>query len=178
MFGAVKLTKNADISKYIYSRYGIGFDEKGAFSHPSGEFGNNAIIFGKHMSSSVHVDNKKKRYSDFWWKPSTRITLTAEKLYSINFTASKTRFCLNLHYNDANSYSFVYGTGIYKFKGKRHAPVANPLCPGNISESFSKDNMKKTGLIGSVYDFSVDYNAIAVNGILNIHKYLMKKNAL
>ena len=38
--------------------------------------------------------------------------------------------------------------------------------------------MKKTGLIGSVYDFSVDYNAIAVNGILNIHKYLMKKNAL
>ena len=43
---------------------------------------------------------------------------------------------------------------------------------------LSKDNMKKTGLIGSVYDFSVDYNAIAVNGILNIHKYLMKKNAL
>ena len=66
MFGAVKLTKNADISKYKYSRYGICFDEKGAFSHPSGEFGNNAIIFGKHMSSSVHVDNKKKRYSDFW----------------------------------------------------------------------------------------------------------------
>ena len=99
-------------------------------------------------------------------------------MYSINFTASKTRFCLSLNYNGANSYSFVYGTGIYKFKGKRHAPVANPLCPGNISESFSKDNMKKTGLIGSVYDFSVDYNAIAVNGILNIHKYLMKKNAL
>ena len=38
------------------------------------------------------------------------------------------------------------------------------------------DNMKKTGLKGYVYDFSVDYDAIAVSGILDIHKYLMKKN--
>ena len=60
MFGAVNLTKNADISKYRYSRYGIEFDGKGAFSHTSGGFGNNAIIFGIDMSSSVHVDNKKK----------------------------------------------------------------------------------------------------------------------
>ena len=46
---------------------------------------------------------------------------------------------------------------------------------GNISEDLSKDNMKKTGLIGSVYAFSVDYDAIAVNDILDTHKYLMKK---
>ena len=38
--------------------------------------------------------------------------------------------------------------------------------------------MKKTGLIGYVYDFSVDYDAIAVNDILDIHKYLMKKNGI
>ena len=59
MFGAVKLTKNADVRKYKYSEYGIGFDGKGAFSHASGRFGNNVLIFGVDTSSSVHVDNKK-----------------------------------------------------------------------------------------------------------------------
>ena len=47
---------------------------------------------------------------------------------------------------------------------------------GNISRDFSVENMKKTGLKGYVYDFSVDYNAIAVSDILDIHKYLMKKH--
>ena len=36
--------------------------------------------------------------------------------------------------------------------------------------------MKKTGLNGYNYDFSVDYNAIAVDDILDIHRHLMKKN--
>ena len=40
---------------------------------------------------------------------------------------------------------------------------------------FSVDNMKKIGLNGYLYDFSVDYNAIAVDDILGIYKYLMKK---
>ena len=44
----------------------------------------------------------------------------------------------------------------------------------NISKDFSVDNMKKTGLNGYVYDFSVDYDAIAVDDILDIHKYLME----
>ena len=43
--------------------------------------------------------------------------------------------------------------------------VATPLCLGNISEDFSVHNMKKTGLNGYVYDFSVDYDAIAVDDI-------------
>ena len=47
---------------------------------------------------------------------------------------------------------------------------------GNISKDFSADSMKKTGLNGYVYDFSVDYNAIAVDDILDKHKYLMKKH--
>ena len=55
--------------------------------------------------------------------------------------------------------------------------VATPLCLGNISKDFSVDNMKKkTGLNEYVYDFSVDYDAIAVNSILDIHKYSMEKN--
>ena len=36
--------------------------------------------------------------------------------------------------------------------------------------------MKRTGLNGYVYDFSVDYDAADVDGIKDIHKYLMKKN--
>ena len=54
--------------------------------------------------------------------------------------------------------------------------MANPPCLGNISKDFSVDNMKNTQLNGYVYDFSVDYDAIAVDDILRIHKYLMEKN--
>ena len=39
LFGAVTLTKNADIEKYEYSGYGIGFDRRSSFSFPSGGFG-------------------------------------------------------------------------------------------------------------------------------------------
>ena len=103
-------------------------------------------------------------------------TLTAEKMYSINFTVSKKKFFLSWHYNGASSYLFVNGTEIYKFKAKDSEIVATPLCLGNISKDWSVDNMKKTGFNGYVYDFSVDYDATDVDDILDIHKYLMKKN--
>ena len=70
----------------------------------------------------------------------------------------------------------VNGTEIIKFKAKDSEITPYPLCLGNISKDWSVDNMKKTGLKGYVYDFSVDYNAIAVADILDIHKYLRKKN--
>ena len=60
LFGAVTLTKNADIDKYKYSGYGIGFDRKGSFSFTGGGYGQNVIIFGADMNSSRHVDNKGK----------------------------------------------------------------------------------------------------------------------
>ena len=59
LFGAVTLTKNADIDKYGYSGYGIGFDRRGSSSFPGGGFGQNVIIFGADMSSSAHIDNKE-----------------------------------------------------------------------------------------------------------------------
>ena len=105
-------------------------------------------------------------------------TLSAEKLYSINFTKKNTKFCLSLHYNGANSYLFVNGTEIIKFKAKDSEIVAGPLCLGNISKDWSSDNMKKARLTGYVSDFSADYNAIAVSDILDIHKYLMEKNGI
>ena len=57
LFGAVTLTKNADIDKYGYSGYGVGFD---SFSFPGGGFGQHIIIFGVDMSSSIHIDDKNK----------------------------------------------------------------------------------------------------------------------
>ena len=59
-FGAVTFTKNADIDKYGYSGYGIGFDRRSSFSFPGGRFGQNVLISGVDMSSSAHIDNKKK----------------------------------------------------------------------------------------------------------------------
>ena len=80
-----------------------------------------------------------------------------------------------MHYNGANSYLFVNGTKIIKFKAKDSEIVATPLCPGKISKVWSVDNRKKTGFNGYIFYFSVDYAAIAVNDILDIHSYLMKK---
>ena len=97
-------------------------------------------------------------------------------MYSINFTVIKNKFCSSLHYNGANSYLFVNGKEIIKFKAKDSEIVVSPLCLGNISKDWSTDNMEKTGFNGYVYDFSVDYNAIAIDNIKDIHKYLIKNN--
>ena len=91
------------------------------------------------MSSSVHAENKKKDILILGEGPTKGLddtTLTAEKMYSINFPATKTRFCLSLHYNGANSYLFVNGKEIHKFKAKDSEIVANPLCSGKILEDF------------------------------------------
>ena len=88
------------------------------------------------------------------------------------------KFCLRLHYNGANSYLFVNSTEIHKFKAKDSETVATPLCLGNISKDWTVDNIKKTGLNGYVYDFSVDYDTIAVDDKLDTHNYLMKKNSI
>ena len=89
---------------------------------------------------------------------------------------TKKIFCLRLHYKGENSYLFVNGAEINKFKAKDSEIVATPLCLGNISKAWSVDNMKKPGLNGYVYDFSVDYDAITIDDILDIHKYLLKKS--
>ena len=72
LFGAVTLTKNADIDKYEHSGYGIGSDGRSSFSFPGGGFGQNVLIFGADMSSSAHIDNKKRHISS-WKKTNSRI---------------------------------------------------------------------------------------------------------
>ena len=116
LFGAVRLAKNADIEKYHYSGYGIGFD-RSSFSFQGGGFGQNVIIFGGDMSSSIHTDNKKKDILILSWGITQGLrehSLTAENMYLINFTVTKNKFFLSLHYNGANSYLFVNGLMVLK----------------------------------------------------------------
>ena len=146
LLGAVSLTKNAGIDKYKYSGYGIGFDRHGEFSFGTTGFGRNCIIFGADLSSSSHANNQKNNIlvlgKDFV-RGIHDTTIYAEKQYSINFTENNKKFCVSLHYNGDNSYLFVNGTEIYKFKAKDSEIVTTSLCLGNISKDFSVDNMKK-----------------------------------
>ena len=130
------------------------------------------------MSSTVHIDNKGKDILVLGKGPTQGLesTLTAEKMHSINFTLTKKKVCLSLHYNGANSYFFVNGTEIYKYKAKDSKIMMSPIFLGNISKDWTVDNMKKTGFTGYVYDFSVVYTRVVVDNIKCIHKYLMEKN--
>ena len=142
--GSVKLTKDADIDNFGCSGYGIGSDRRSSFSFGS-DIGKNVIIFGVDMSSSTKIDNRKKDILILRKGPTQGLesTLSAEKTYSINFTKKNTKFCLSLHYNGANSYLFVNGTEIIKFKAKDSEILAYSLCLGNISKDWTNDNMKK-----------------------------------
>ena len=87
------------------------------------------------MSSSAHVDNNKKDILILGKCPTQGFddtTLTAVKRYSISLTKQTTKFSLTLDYNRINSYVFVNGVEIYKFKAKDLEINAPPLCLGNV----------------------------------------------
>ena len=93
LFGAVTLTKHVNIYRYVYSGYGIGFDRKGEFSFSGGEYGQNVLIFGVDVRSFIHIDHKKKTLVlGFGPTQGLEHTLTAEKMYSINFTEKNNKF--------------------------------------------------------------------------------------
>ena len=86
---------------------------KETFSFPNGGFGKNVIIFKVDMSSSVYFDNEKKDILFLGKGPTQGLDQS-----SVNFFVTRNKFCLSLHYNGANSYLFVNGTRIIKFKAK------------------------------------------------------------
>ena len=174
LFGSVKLT---DLDRYMYMSCNTGFDSRSEFSFEDGSIGKCVITFGAGMSSSVHVDNKKKDIFVLDEGPTQGLDdtkLTAEPKYPFNFTQSGKRFVLNVYYNGSNSFLFVNATKIYQFKAKISEIKDYALCLGNLSKDFTINNMKKTGLKRVVIFFSVYYNPIDSNDILDIHKYLIK----
>ena len=113
LFGAVKITKNDDISKNKYEGYGICFDEGGTFTRGNITNGKNVIIFGADMSFSIHANNRANNIyvlGDFLVQGINGTSIYAEKIYNKNFPEPRKKFALNLHYNSSNSYLFVNGT--------------------------------------------------------------------
>ena len=128
------MTKNPDIDKYKYSGYGIGFERREEFSLDNG-IDRNVIISGLNLSSSPDTDNKKKDLLILDKGPTQGLehTMTAQKMNQFILAKITKKFRLNLHYNGTNSYLFVNGSEIIKFKAKASQIVATPLCLGNVS---------------------------------------------
>ena len=153
---AVKLTKNIDTDKYKYFGYVIVFDACGRFSLSNGSrFGKNVITFSDDLNSSLHIDNKLKDILILGKGLTDGLDdtlLTAEK-------------------------EFVNSAEMKKFKPKDSKINAAPLYIVYVSKGyiFHIIKLKNTGLYRYVYDFSVDYDSIGVDDILNTNKYLMKK---
>ena len=105
------------------------------------------------MSLSTRIDNGKKDILILGKGPTQGLehTLSAEKMYSINFTKENIKFCLNLRYNGPNSYLIVNGKEIHKITAKDSEINPYELCSENISKDWSVDDKKKIGL----YDFSL-----------------------
>ena len=112
LFGSVKLTKIADLDKYKYTGYGIGFDSCSEFLFTDGSYRKNVIIFGADLSAHLSVliisEGPIQGLDD--------TTLTAEAKFSIDFTQSGKRFVLSLHYNESKSFLFGNATKVYQFK--------------------------------------------------------------
>ena len=187
LFGAMQITKNADISKYNYKGYGICFDGRKEFAHirKRGNFNEttmarNVLIFGVDMSFSKHANNKRNNIYVMGKDYVPRIndtTLYAEKIYYRNFTDLGHKFVLSLHYNGNNSYLYVNGNQELKFKAKTDQLVKEKLCLGDLSDQWITSESEKTGTYGKIYDFVVDYEQIAgTTKILDMHRYLINKH--
>ena len=187
LFGAMKITKNADYSKNNCTGYGLCFDEGGEFGHTvkQGNFNGttnarNVIIFGVDMSSSIHATNRANNIyvmGKEFIQGINDTTIYAEKLFHNNFTELGEKFVLSLHYNGDNSYLFANGRQELKFKVKDDQMINEKLCLGNLSSEWTKSESEKTGLYGNIYDFVVDYRAInGVKPIYDMHRYLMIKH--
>ena len=175
-FGATKVTKPGDTKdpdKYIYSGYGLGFDSAGEFIHPQSGTARNIIILGADSSNSVHAANKTRNILILGRGLTQKVNNTAiyaKKMYLPNFSGGNKTFCLSLHYNGDDSYLFVHGKEVTKFKAKDSVIKANPLSLGSISTSLE--------MYENFNDFSFDYSAISNDKIHDNHAYLMRKNGI
>ena len=102
----------------MYNNYGIAFDGKGKCSFGN-DYVRDVVIFGVDNSPSSHADNCKNNVLVLGEGDTFGINGSfgaPEKKFSINFSKAKTKFCLNVNYNEDNCYLFVNGTEIFKFK--------------------------------------------------------------
>ena len=183
LFGAMQITKNAtNYDKNNYKGYGICFDERSEFGHTITEGGRahttdarNVLIFGADMSFSIHATNRANHIylvGTGLTQVINDTTIYAEKNFYRNFTDFGKKFVLSLHYNGDNSYLFVNGRQVLKFKAKTDQLVKEKLCIGNLSDQWTTSESEKTGTYGKIYVFVVDYEKISgVKTIYDMHRY-------
>ena len=139
MFGVISIVKNNDKKKHVYSGYRITFDSPGWWSF-NNDTARNVIIFGVGNSSSSHSNNCKNKILMLGEGPTFGMNGKfglLEKKFSINFTKANTKLCLSLHYNANNSYLFVNGKEIFKFKAdNKNVNFPTQFCLGRISDEF------------------------------------------
>ena len=181
LIGAMKITKNAtNNSKNKYEGYGICFNSGGKFSKGNISDGKKVIIFGADMSFSTHATSKANSIyvlGDWLEQGINDTTIYAEKVFSFNFTEVEKKFVLSLLYNGDNSYLFVNGKQELKFKAKNDQIINEKFCLGNLSTDWTNDEARHTRLLGKVFDFVVNYEAIdCVRPIYDMHRYLMTKH--
>ena len=182
LFGAMQITKNADISKYNYKGYGICFNGRKEFAHvrKRGNFNDTTMARNVNVSFNKHANNKRNNIYVMGKDYVQRIndtTLYAEKIYYRNFTDLGRKFVLSWHYNGNNSYLYVNGNQDLKSKAKTDQLVNEKLCLGNLSDQWTTSEPEKTGLHGKIYDFVVDYEQIAgTTKIIDMHRYLINKH--
>ena len=117
LFGAVKLSENANPEKHEYCSYGIEFDLRSLLSLSKGKFGTNVVVFDVDNSSLVHSDNKKNILDEVPTDGLGDTTIEEEAKYFVTVTKSKNNFFLNLNYK-GNNFFYANGVKIYQFKTK------------------------------------------------------------
>ena len=141
IFESVKLTKNADLDKYKYTGYGIGFDSHSEFLFTDGSYGKMSLFLGLIWAHLCTLIIREKIYCIGLTHGLDDPTLTGEAKHPINFKETRKRFVLSLHYNGSNSFLFLNATKVYQFKAKNSEIKENALCLGNVSKDFT---IKKT----------------------------------
>ena len=174
MFGAIKITKDANSDHNKYSGYGICFDSSTDFTFGNITNGKNVIMFGSDMSFNAHERNRANKIYVLGRGeiqgvttvgPTTNSGKTAKKktteisveeLYKTNFTEPDKKIVLSLRYNGDSFYLIVNGTEQLKFKTDTKETQKLSLTLDNKSPVWSLTNSTKTGFFGGVYDFAVD----------------------
>ena len=158
LFGVTSVVNISDKEKYVYGGYGIAiaFDGKSEWTFYD-DYARNVVTFGVDNSSLSHADNPKNSFlilgegNTFGNKGSFG---APEKKLSINFSKGNTKFRLSLHYNANNSYFFVNGKEICKFKSNnKNVNFPAQVCLGSISNGFSAIEFREVSLNRNVYDF-------------------------
>ena len=139
LFGTVKLTKNADKSKFTHNRRGIAFDGKDSWSFTNG-FVRNVATFAVDNTSSSHTDIQKSNFLIVSEGPTEDINVgAAEKNLALK---KNTKFCLSLHYSGYESYIYVHKTEICKFKASDNVTYYN-VWLGTLMKDFTRTNRIK-----------------------------------